>query len=91
MNTTTPLGTALLRGLIGGVIAAGVAFFAVGPTQGVEMALWLGGGAFFTYLAPRLGEGVWDNRSGAQVATDEHRAVEDRAEPHEVTIDHTEP
>ncbi len=50
------LKAALIRGAIGGAIAAGAAFFAMAPTQGAELAFYASGSAFFGFLALRVAE-----------------------------------
>ena len=54
---------ALTRGLVTGVIGAGIAFFAVVGTGGAEAAGIAAGAAFFTALGGRFGvEGTIDSR-----------------------------
>lgn len=73
---TPEMTTALVRGLVGGVITAGVSFFAVlggmaadGITGNEMLAAGIAtGGAFFGYLAVRvLGEGTIDSNRAKQV------------------------
>lgn len=84
----TPYRVALFRGIIGAVLSGGVLFFTTAPMSGMEAAFYSAGAAAFTYLAVRFaGEGTFDNRSGAQTATDVHRAHEDSPAPHTVEED----
>lgn len=57
---------ALLRALIGGVIACGATFFTTLATSDLRTAAIAGGSALFTYLVARGGvEGFYDARRAA--------------------------
>lgn len=82
----SPYGIALIRGLIGALISAGGVFFSTAPITDHTTALYAAGASAFAYLAVRFaGEGSFDSRSGAQKATDVHRAGEDTRERHIIT------
>lgn len=64
MNWNSPLVVAAYRGLVGGAVLAGVAFFAVLQADGaIRSAEIAAGAAFFGYLAARGAvEGLIDQR-----------------------------
>jgi hypothetical protein len=58
---TPQLRTALVRGLIGGIICMGVTFFSAVAADGAGPAAIAAGGAFFAYLSARgAAEGFYD-------------------------------
>lgn len=69
LNSNRAYMASLARGIVGGVISAGLAASTVGAIAGAEQAAWVAASSFFGYLAVRMGvEGTYDanrRRNGA--------------------------